>query len=259
VPDPAGTDRDALETRIAAINSEIARKHREAVFWKVFIGIAGALIVVCDYLFVTAAPDEVWRRTLAGIGALVALFIMVFLVHVPLEIRTENRILRGDIEQLACESELVAYEASTAERRAQKLLRINEKHLQRYYDLNLRQGLWVLVTGIGCVVAGITVVGWTFYAVDQASGQTEAQIVIGAVGAVGAVGAILINYVAAIYLRMHASAAESRTAFHARLTSIHELFLANLLMSSVSETRRDDALSTLAVAITKRRAGEPKS
>ena len=256
MPDPAGTDRDALETRIAAINSEIARKRREAVFWKVFIGIAGAVIVVCVYLFVTAAPDEVWRRTLAGIGALVALFIMVFLVHVPLEIRTENRILRGDIEQLEFESELVAYEASTAERRAQKLLRINEKHLQRYYDLNLRQGLWVLVTGIGCVVAGITVVGWTFYAVNQASGQTEAQIVI---GAVGAVGAILINYVAAIYLRMHASAAESLTAFHARLTSIHELFLANLLMASVSETRRDDALSTLAVAITKKRAGEPKS
>ena len=86
----------------------------------------------------------------------------------------------------------------------------------------------------------------------QASGQTEAQIVI---GAVGAVGAILINYVAAIYLRMHASAAESLTAFHARLAGIHELFLANLLMSSVSEARRDDALSTLALEIAKRRAG----
>jgi hypothetical protein len=186
----------------------------------------------------------------------VVLLLLTLGLFIPamLDTRTENSIRRGDIEQLEFESEMMAYEASTAERRAEKLLRINEHQLRRYYNLNLEQGLWVFVTGIGCVVVGLVVVGYTFYAVAQAS-RTEVQIVV---GAVGAVGAILINYVAAVYLGMHASAAESLTAFHARLASIHELFLANLLISGVSEARRDDALCTLAVEIAKRRTKELK-
>jgi hypothetical protein len=257
VPDPADTDRDALKTRRDAINSELARWYRAEVIMKVAIGITVCVIVVCVYLFVTAAPDGGWMRILAGIGAVV-MFLLTMGLFVPatLDIQTENRIRRGDLDQLEFESEMMAYEASAAERRAEKLLRINEQQLRRYYNQNLRQGSWVFWAGIVCVAFGIAVVWLTFYAVTQASGQTEAQVVI---GAVGAVGAILINYVAAVYLRIHASAAESFTAFHTRLASTHQLFLANLLISSVSETRRDDALSTVAVEITKRRAGEPKS
>jgi hypothetical protein len=134
------------------------------------------------------------------------------------------------LEQLEFESEMMAYEASAAERRAEKLLKSNERQLPAVLQSESQPGKGGLVTGIVCVVVGIAVVRWTSYAVAQASGQTEAQIVI---GAVGAVGAILINYVAALYLRIHTSAAESHTAFHAKLTSTHELFLANLLISRV--------------------------
>ena len=128
--------------------------------------------------------------------------------------------------------------------------------LRRYSNLNLSEGKWVFVTGIVCVGVGIGVVVGTFYAVAQTCGQTEAQVVI---GAVGAVGAILINHVAAVYLRMHASAAENLTAFHARLASIHALFLANLLISRVSEGGRDEVHCTLAPEIAQRRTDEPKS
>jgi len=58
---------------------------------------------------------------------------------------------------------------------------------------------------------------------------------------------------------VHASAAESLRAFYARLASIHELFLANLLISRVSEGGRDEVLCTLTVEIAKRRTDEPKS
>jgi hypothetical protein len=249
VADPAGTDRDALEKR----RDQVAGQHRVAM---VELMLAGILATVSVYLFFTAARGGVWWPPLTGIGAVVMLLIVVYLIIDMFDIRTENRLRRVDLQQLEFESEMMAYEASAAERRAEKLLRINEQQLRRYYNLNLSQGKWVFMVGIGCVVFGMAVVVLTFYAVAQASGQTEAQIVI---GAVGAVGAILINYVAAIYLRIHASAAESLTAFHARLISIHELFLANMLISSVSEMRRDDAISTLAVEIAKRRTGEPKS
>jgi uncharacterized membrane protein len=256
VPDPAGPDREALATRRAEINSKLASEHDAAVRMISIAGIAVCAAAVCAYLFFTAAPGEVWWPPLAGIGTVVMLLVGMVFAQIALSIRTENRIRRGDLEQLEFESELMAYEASAAERRAEKLLSINEQQLRRYYNLNLSQGLWVLMTGIGCVAVGIAVVGWTFYAVAQAREQTEAQIVI---GAVGAVGAILINYVAAVYLRIHASAAESFTAFHARLASTHELFLANLLISRVSEAHRDDVLCTLAVEIVKRGTGEPKS
>ncbi len=239
------------------MKSEPARGYLIEVIMEAAVGIAVCAMGACVYLFVTAAPDGGWMRILAGIGAVV-LFLVTTALLVPtmLDIRTENRIRRGDLEQIEFESELMAYEASAAERRAEKLLRINEQQLRRYYNLNLSQGKWVFMMGIVCVVVGIAVVVGTFYAVAQARGQTEAQVVI---GAVGAVGAILINYVAAVYLRIHASAAESFTAFHARLASTHELFLANLLISRVSEERRDDVLCTLAVEIVKRRTGEPKS
>jgi hypothetical protein len=222
--------------------------------WKLLVVIAGAVIVGV-YLFVTASPDEVWRRILTEIWVLCALLLVVVCTHFLLDIWREIDIVRDNLERHKFESEMMAYEASVAQRRAEKMFRINEQLLQRHYDQNLSQGKWVFVTGIVCVVFGIAVVTGTFYAVARASGQTEALVI----GAVGAVGAILSNYVAAVYLRMHASAAESLRAFHAKLVSTHELFLANLLSSSVSEARRDDVRCTLAVEIAKRRTDEPKS
>ena len=73
----------------------------------------------------------------------------------------------------------------------------------------------------------------------------------GIVAVVGAVGTILVNYVAAIFLKMHTAAATALGEFHERLVGTHRLFLANVLASRISDdTKRQDTLADLAKAIT---------
>lgn len=250
--DSSDADRQELEDSRAVIKEELSTGRSAARVFLAAASFAISVAAVCAYFFFTAASGQLLRRGLTGTGAVLALLFAAGYAWAATSIRIENRIHRGDLEQLQFELDLVSHEATHAERRAEKLLSIHERQLRRYYNLNLTQGLWVFVAGIGCVTVGIAIVGWTFYAVAEARGQREAQLVI---GAVGAVGAILINYVAAVYLRMHASIANSLLAFHARLASTHELFLANLLVSRVQEKRRDDALCTLAVEIARRATG----
>jgi hypothetical protein len=248
--DPTGPDRDPLEKNIEKIRDDIEKNFRTI---KVWVLCSAIVVMISVILLFPAARGGVWWSPVIGIAAVL---LVLFFALDMLNLGRDNRILRGRLERLEFESEMMAYEASVAQLRAEKRFRINEQQLRRYYEQNLNQGAWVFWAGIGCVAFGIAAVALTFYAVARASGQTEAQIVM---GAVGAVGAILSNYVAAIYLKMHAAAAESLRAFHARLVSTHELFLANLLASSVSEARRDEALCTLAFDIAKRGTSEAKS
>jgi hypothetical protein len=62
-----------------------------------------------------------------------------------------------------------------------------------------------------------------------------------------------VNYVAAIYLKMHADATSSLTAFHSRLVETQQTLLANLLASRIEdESKRWDTLSQLALNVAKK-------
>ena len=140
---------------------------------------------------------------------------------VMLTIRTDLRDVNADIQDTDLRIDLSAYPVSPRETHAEKLLRLNDAQLRRYYDLNLSQNRWVFGLGIVCLALGTLIIAITLYLVLRTGGDKEARIIT---AVLGAVGAFLTNFVAAIYLKINASATETLAAFHSRLVETHRPF-----------------------------------
>lgn len=160
------------------------------------------------------------------------------------------RSIKEEIQDIEFETDLLRLKATPEESRAEKLLRMNQLQLRRYYDLNLSQNSWIFVVGIVCILLGAGIIGVTVYLLTSpgsAAFELEEKVVL---GLLGAVGTILTDYVAAIYLKMHSTASESLNAFHSKLVSTNTLFLANLIASRIDDDdKREDALAKLAVSV----------
>jgi hypothetical protein len=90
-----------------------------------------------------------------------------------------------------------------------------------------------------------------------AHGDRDAQIIT---AVLGAVGAFLTNFVAAIYLKINASAMETLAAFHSRLVETHQALFGNLLASRIEDDgKRWDALGALALHVAEPSKAEEKS
>jgi hypothetical protein len=164
-------------------------------------------------------------------------------------LRGRLRDIENEIQELDFQIDLQQFEIAMQERRAEKILRINQLQLRRYYDMNLSQNFWVFSVGVFCVLLGVAVIAASLYLVLHVDSESSKIII----AALGAVGGVLTNFVAAIYLRMNTSASQNLAEFHAGLLHTHQLLIANLLASRIqNEEERSRTLSELATGLAKR-------
>lgn len=196
-----------------------------------------------------------------GIGMLIAAPLLTSTLssykHVPLAVaygiapllmaplaRARLRDVEGDIQEIDFRIDLQQFDVSPSERRAEKVLRIHEFQLRRYYDMNLSHNFWVFSLGVACILLGVGVIAIALYLILHVAATNETKILV---AILGGVASILTNFVAMIYLRMNASAAGNLAAFHARLVETHQLLLANLLASRIeNDEQRWQTLAQLA-------------
>jgi hypothetical protein len=121
---------------------------------------------------------------------------------------------------------------------------MNQRQLRRYHEANLQQNAWVMATGISCILLGIGVVVLTLLLLRFNSPPYATVIT-------GCVGTILTNFVAAIFLKMHAGTASNLVDFHNRLVTAQRLFLANMIASQIDPAeKRSEVYAKLALALT---------
>ena len=237
---------DRLKTRLERVQAE----QPKAASYYLCLALGAALIAV--FLLVAANHRH-------PIAALACLLIGIVLLAFGLAMRAGWHEAEEEINRLEGEIELYSG-PDDYERRAQKLLRLNQDQLRRYYKQNLSQNSKVFAVGVCCIVLGIAVIGATLYALGRIGPAAWQEKLI--VGVVGAVGAILTNYVAAIYLKMHAAISASLTVFHSKLVESDRLYLANLLVAAIpGQERRCEAFAAISTALLGRsegpKAGEP--
>jgi hypothetical protein len=155
-----------------------------------------------------------------------------------------------ELQEIDNEIDLLDIKESSLEERAEKLFKQHHIELKKYYDQNLRQSSLLFKVGIGCICVGFIIVGITIFLIaTNISKQIQTQIVI---AVVGAIGAILSNFIAAIYMKMHADTEKSLTQFHHRFVNTHHYHFANFLISKVKDSeKREQALVDLALSISK--------
>jgi hypothetical protein len=246
------------------INSEQARYERRRTKlilygWGAFalwIIIPVITLLVYNKRFPQRELDAYVIVSLSVLGGLVALA-MTNLKHIGLQGMDEH------IQNMEFELDLLRHNPSIEEQRAEKLLSINQYQLKRYHELALSQGSWIFVVGAGCLLIGFVIIGVTFWMIRNIPLQSQVKVSEHIViGAVGSIGAILVNYVAAIYLKMYATTTTNLGAFHAKLVATNDLFFANVLASRLEKTDRSATIKQLALAIartSKNMESEPTS
>src|SRR5262245_50912439 len=106
-----------------------------------------------------------------------------------------------DAKEIEDEIDLLQMKSASLEQKAHKLLRIQQGQLSRYLEVILQQSRGIFVVGVAAMLVGVGVVGFTIWETRNMGPEAD-TIQKAIVAAVGAVGAILVNYVAAIYLKM---------------------------------------------------------
>ena len=214
-----------------------------------------ALTFIFIILF-TELPDfsvaELVVTNSKGALSSIAFFYGIMLFTAFRNLKTNVKMADQEIHELKFEIELMGYEISERQIRAERLFRRNENDLSQYYKLNLRQNRWMMGVGVGCIVSGLVIVFVTLAVVfgffDEILGKSPDNIkdidvwIKGIVAAVGAVGSIMVNVVAAIYLQMHSKAADALGEFHKRLVDTNQLFLSNVLASRIQQDEKREAL-----------------
>lgn len=103
--------------------------------------------------------------------------------------------------------------------------------------------------GIFCILLGLAVIGATLHLVLNVASSLDAKIIT---AVVGSIGSLLSSYIAAIYLKMHASATSHLGDFHSRLVETQQLPLGNLLASRIEDdSKRWETLSKIALNMSK--------
>lgn len=142
------------------------------------------------------------------------------------------------------ELDLLRVEHEHPERRAQKMLQVNQLDLRRYYDQALRQGRLVFYLGVACIALGFGAVAGALLLLSGEDMSANEQVIV---AALGGVAALLANFIGVIYLKMFSEIIRSVGAFHTRLVGTHDLYFGNFLAAKVGDpTQREQLFADLA-------------
>src|SRR5882724_1516305 len=200
------------------------RREKRSRIYKFYLMAGGTLLGLSPFIYFIF-PQRIGRQVALGAIAYGVMTLMVALASSPRE-------LDEQLARVEDELELLAIKDTSREQRAQKLLKLHQSELKRYYDQTLRQTSVIFFAGLVCIVLGFVVVGGSLYIIWQTPTSGLQQKLI--LGGLGAIGGILSNFVAVMYLRMFTQTISSLTEFHHRLVSTHNLYFGNFLMSKIN-------------------------
>lgn len=242
-----------LKGQLEKLENEQTREHQLALKlkrWGVGLMTLGVALIVAAIICGSSALELAWAPGLRfglGVSGALATVLAIGLSALAFDHQTEERRLNVQIRRLRFECGLLQLQPGGGECRAEKLLGNNDAQLRSYYELNIEQCAKIFWVGIFCLFAGVVVIAVTLWAVHKSRSETYAQVII---GAVGAVGNILINYVAAMFLKMHSELLTILKDFQSKLVDTQELYLANVLASRINEAAtREDTLKELSLAM----------
>jgi hypothetical protein len=203
-----------------------------------------ALYVTSSHL-AQARPDVI-AAYLAGVALV---FLLLCLLSTPRDIERQIGTLENEIE-------LRKGQVSEQESRAERLFRLHQLELDKYYQQTLEHSSWIFLVGMVCLLAGFAVIGLSLYLlVDAVNGRQAWDKAI--VGVLGSISGILSSYIASIYLRMYAQTAQSLTVFHNRLTLANRAHYGNFLAAKIEDKdRREQVLADMAMTLASQ-FGEP--
>lgn len=123
--------------------------------------------------------------------------------------------------------------------RAEKMFRMNQKELMRYYDMNLSQTKFLSGLGILMIVFGILIVISSLYMYTFL--ETDKILLI-----IGSLSGIIVDFIGAIFIKMYTKNVEAAVKFHAKFAESNNLLLANSIANKIEDDKtREETLSEI--------------
>ncbi len=216
------------------------RKKRRNYFGSIGLGFFAAGIVSFFILPHNLRIDVIPAMIIGSIGGM------------SLAISQRPEFIRNELARLDDEIDFVSISTQSYEQKAQKLLRIQQNELTRYYGLIFQQGKGIFWTGVVSLFLGfVLIAGVVIYIGYDMQNPSAGNIDLYeklVVGVVGAVGAILTNYIGVIYLKMFSEIVQSVNKSVEALNVSNSLYFSNVLASTIQETTlREKTLESLAL------------
>ena len=125
------------------------------------------------------------------------------------------------------------------ELRAEKMFRMNQKELMRYYDMNLTQTKFLSALGIMMVIFGMLIVAASLYMYMSLNAD---KVLL----CIGSLSGVIADFVGAVFIKMYTKNIEAAVKFHAKFAESNNLLLANLIANKIeNEKLRETTLSEI--------------
>lgn len=127
--------------------------------------------------------------------------------------------------------------------RAEKMFRMNQKELMRYYDMNLAQTKFLSGLGIMMIIFGVLIVAASLYMYMSSDADTVLLFV-------GSLSGIVVDFIGAIFIKMYTKNIEAAVKFHAKFAESNNLLLANSIANKIENVDlREQTLSDISKGI----------
>ena len=136
--------------------------------------------------------------------------------------------------------------------RAEKMFRMNQKELMRYYDMNLTQTKFLSALGIMMVIFGMLIVAASLYMYMSLNAD---KVLL----CIGSLSGVIADFVGAVFIKMYTKNIEAAVKFHAKFAESNNLLLANLIANKIeNEKLRETTLSEISknIILSKESIGE---
>lgn len=202
--------------------------------------VLGLLLVFADYKIVFNGLTEF------PIGQILAYVIgffafILFMVSLSCFFDYKESKKMEKLEEDACREEKEFSQIDPEKRalRAEKMFRMNQKELMRYYDMNLTQTKFLSGLGIMMIIFGIVIVVISIYMYIYFDSDKVLLLV-------GSLSGIVVDFIGAVFIKMYTKNIEAAVKFHAKFAESNNLLLANSIANKIDDDKlREVTLSEI--------------
>ena len=206
--------------------------------------ICGIFLAVIAYQIYTGLNEFAIAQILACFIGFCAFVCFVVSVSCFFDYKESKKREKLDEDTRREEKEFSEIDPEKRALRAEKMFRMNQKELMRYYDMNLAQTKFLSGLGIMMIIFGILIVTASLYMYTSLESNKVLLLV-------GSLSGIVVDFIGAIFIKMYTKNIEAAVKFHAKFAESNNLLLANSIANKIDNDKiRENTLSEMSKNIT---------
>ena len=226
-----------------------SEKDRNGVIGGLVFGLILAFLGYQIYIKIFEFPIG---QILVYIIGFLAFICFIVSVSCFFDFKESKKIEKLDEDTRKEEKEFSEIALEQKELRAEKMFRMNQKELMRYYDMNLTQTKFLSALGIMMVIFGMLIVAASLYMYMPLNAD---KVLL----CIGSLSGVIADFVGTVFIKMYTRNIEAAVKFHAKFAESNNLLLANLIANKIKDDKlRETTLSEISknIILSKESTGE---